>query len=76
MNDNKFNDGDIAKAKKELQHGDWKTASVFPDRYKPVPASTEVEVVRTWINCYGKWVRVKGPNGSSYDVREEDLERC
>ena len=74
FNENKFRDGDKVKALKMLHHGDWKTVSVFPDRYIPVPASTEVTVIRTWINCYGKWVRVEGPNGNHYDVREEDLQ--
>ena len=66
--------GKIVKALSELHHGDWKTASVFPDRYPPIPEGTEVEVIKTWNNFYGEWIRVKGPNGSHYDVEEDKLE--
>lgn len=75
MYNKKFNDNEKAVTARIVNHGDWKTASVFPDRYKPIPENTEVKVIRTWSNCYGLWVRVEGPNGSHYDVREDDLHK-
>lgn len=56
-----------------LDHGDWKTASVHPDRWPTIKAGTVVEEVGRWTNCYGQWVKIIGPNGEKYDVRPSDL---
>ena len=74
MYPNKFKPEQKVRALDELHHGDWKTVAVRPGSYPPIPKGTEIEVIKTWYNFYGKWVGVKGPNGSQYDVREDELE--
>ena len=58
---------------RDASHGDWKTASVHPDRWPTLKAGTEVEFINEWENFYGRWVRVRGPNGSEYDIEPNRL---
>jgi hypothetical protein len=69
----KYKEGQKVILKRAVSHGDWKTASVFPDRYPTLEKGTEVEVVKVWSNFYGTQVRVKEPNGRIYDIEENRL---
>jgi hypothetical protein len=60
--------------KVDANHGDWKTASVHKDRWPTLRAGTEVEFVKEWNNLYGRWLSVKAPNGSLYDIQPHKLE--
>ena len=61
-------------ALKELHDGDWKTVSVRPSEWPPIPAGTRCRFVEEWSNLYGRWVRIIGPNGNKYDVKPTDVE--
>lgn len=53
---------------KVLGHNDWKTASVFPERWPLIEGGSKVEIISEWSNFYGRQLRIKGPNGEKYDV--------
>lgn len=52
----------------DVDHADWKTASVHPDRWPTLKKGTHVTLLERWSNYYGNWLKVQGPNGSKYDI--------
>lgn len=68
-----FKKGQKFILKQSVSHGDWKTASVHPEKYPVLKKGTEVVVEKVWVNFYGTQVRVKTPNGSYYDIEESRL---
>lgn len=58
----------------DTEHGDWKTRSVFPERWPTLKKGTEVEFLYKWNNLYGTWIAVKGENGKIYDIDPRDIE--
>lgn len=57
----------------DVNHGDWKTVSVFPELYPTLKQGTLVEVIKEWTNFYGLWITVKAPSGQTYDVEPNKL---
>jgi hypothetical protein len=49
-------------------HGDWKTASIFPDRWPALPVGEVVIFERQFTNFYGRWFTVVTKGGKSYDL--------
>lgn len=66
--------GDVLTLKRPGIHGDWKTATVFPDRWPTLPIGTKVKFVKRWLNFYGVQIRVDAPNGATYDLDPDCFE--
>lgn len=62
-------DGEMIEFDRDVSHGDWKTASVFPDRWPTIPKGTKVKMVGWMQNLYGVFVRVEH-NGERYDIED------
>jgi hypothetical protein len=64
--------GEVVITLDPIHHADFKTASVFPDRYPTIPAQSEVEIVGWMQNLYGVHVKVRH-NRNIYDVEVNRL---
>lgn len=65
-------DGEMIEFDRDVSHGDWKTASVFRDRWPTIPKGTKVKVVGWMQNLYGVHVRVEY-KGARYDVEAHKI---
>jgi hypothetical protein len=59
--------GDLVEFDRDVDHGDWKTASVRPNRWPTIKKGTQYEVVGFYDNFYGQHVRVKHAT-DTYDI--------
>lgn len=65
--------GELVTVNTNCEHGDWKTASVFPKKWPTIPKGTKVKVVRIFLNLYGLFVCVEH-NGQVYDIEDRFIE--
>lgn len=59
--------GELVEFTNDVDHGDWKTASVHKDRWPTIPKGTKCRMVGWMQNMYGVHVRVEHA-GQLYDV--------
>lgn len=60
-------DGEMVTFDRDVDHGDWKTASVRPDSWPTIKKGTRCKVVGWMQNMYGVHLRVEH-KGFNYDV--------
>lgn len=58
---------------KDMNHGDWKTAAAFPNRYPALKAGTVVQAFDVLHNFYGVYLRCTAPDGTIYDLESYDF---
>lgn len=59
--------GEMIEFIKDVDHGDWKTASIHKDRWPTIKKGTKVEVVGYMQNYFGVHIKVKY-NNITYDI--------
>lgn len=65
-------EGELISFDRDVSHGDWKTASAFPERYPTIKKGTKVEVKGWMQNLYGVFVSVEH-KGSRYDIERHKI---
>lgn len=60
--------GDKLMLLEDTEHGDWKTAIVFPNRWPMLKKGTIVFFQEIFVNCYGRYFTVLTKKGRSYDI--------
>ena len=66
--------GEIIQFDRDVDHGDWKTASVRPGKWPTIPKGTKVKMLGHMLNCYGLHLRVEHA-GQEYDIEAHRLVR-